>query len=68
MQRHRHQEFIRFLNAVEAEIAVGKIVHLPPPGCQPRKSATTLRAYSSAFPRRKQFKVNSGYRMRAMPR
>jgi transposase len=28
MQRHRHQEFIRFLNAVEAEIPVGKIVHV----------------------------------------
>jgi hypothetical protein len=28
MQRHRHQEFIRFLNAVEAEVPVGKVVHL----------------------------------------
>ena len=28
MQRHRHQEFIRFLNAIEAEIPVGKIVHV----------------------------------------
>jgi len=28
MQRHRHQEFIRFLNAVEAEVPVGKIVHV----------------------------------------
>ena len=28
MQRHRHQEFIRFLNAIEAEIPVGKIIHL----------------------------------------
>jgi transposase len=28
MQRHRHQEFIRFLNAVEREVPVGKIVHL----------------------------------------
>ena len=28
MQRHRHQEFIRFLNAIEAEIAVGKIIHV----------------------------------------
>jgi transposase len=27
MQRHRHQEFIRFLNAVEAEVPAGKIVH-----------------------------------------
>ncbi len=27
MQRHRHQEFIRFLNAVEAEVPAGKPVH-----------------------------------------
>ena len=28
MQRHRHQEFIRFLNAVEADVPVGKVVHV----------------------------------------
>ena len=28
MQRHRHQVFIRFLNAIEAEIPVGKGVHV----------------------------------------
>ena len=28
MQRHRHQVFIRFLNAIEAEIPVGKSVHV----------------------------------------
>ena len=28
MQRHRHQEFIRFLNAIEADIPVGKIIHV----------------------------------------
>ena len=27
MQRHRHQEFIRFLNAVEREVLAGKTVH-----------------------------------------
>jgi hypothetical protein len=27
MQRHRHQEFIRFLNAIEAEVPAGKVVH-----------------------------------------
>jgi transposase len=27
MQRHRHQDFIRFLNAVEAEVPAGKVVH-----------------------------------------
>ena len=28
MQRHRHQEFIRFLNAIEAAVPAGKIVHV----------------------------------------
>jgi transposase len=27
MQRHRHEEFIRFLNAVEREIPAGKLIH-----------------------------------------
>jgi transposase len=27
MQRHRHQEFIRFLNTVEKQVPVGKVVH-----------------------------------------
>jgi transposase len=28
MQRHRHQEFIRFVNAIEAAVPVGKLVHM----------------------------------------
>jgi transposase len=27
MQRHRHQEFIRFLNAIEANVPAGKLIH-----------------------------------------
>jgi hypothetical protein len=27
MQRHRHQEFIRFLHVVEAAVPAGKLVH-----------------------------------------
>jgi transposase len=27
MQRHRHQEFIRFLNAIEREVPAGKTIH-----------------------------------------
>ena len=27
MQRHRHQEFIRFLNAIERDVPAGKLVH-----------------------------------------
>jgi transposase len=28
MQRHRHQEFIRFLNMLERDIPAGKVVHV----------------------------------------
>ncbi len=28
MQRHRHQEFIRFLKAVEASVPAGKVIHV----------------------------------------
>ena len=28
MQRHRHQEFIRFLNTVEAAVPAGRLVHV----------------------------------------
>ena len=28
MQRHRYQEFIRFLNAIEADVPAGKLVHV----------------------------------------
>ena len=28
MQQHRHQEFIRFLNAVEREVPAGKLIHV----------------------------------------
>jgi hypothetical protein len=27
MQRHRHQEFIRFLNTIEEQAPVGKVIH-----------------------------------------
>jgi hypothetical protein len=27
MQRHRHQEFIRFLNTIEEQVPVGKVIH-----------------------------------------
>lgn len=27
MQRHRHQEFIRFLNAIERDVPAGKVIH-----------------------------------------
>src|SRR4030081_1421351 len=27
MQRHRHQEFVRFLNTIEEQVPVGKVIH-----------------------------------------
>lgn len=27
MQRHRHQEFIRFLNQIERQVPPGKVIH-----------------------------------------
>jgi hypothetical protein len=27
MQRHRHQDFIRFLNTVEAAVPAGRLIH-----------------------------------------
>jgi hypothetical protein len=36
MQRHRHQEFIRFLNTIDAEVPAGKVVPVALlPGDQP---------------------------------
>jgi len=28
MQRHRHQEFIRFLNTIERDVPAGKLIHV----------------------------------------
>jgi transposase len=50
MQRHRHQEFIRFLNAIEAEIPAGKIVHVILDNYGPHKHPKT-RAWLDRHPR-----------------
>ena len=58
MQRHRHQEFIRFLNAIEADIPAGKGVHViltttPPtsmPRCAPGSAATSASPSTSCRP------------------
>jgi len=53
MQRHRHQEFIRFLNTIEAQVPVGKVVHVSsttmPPTSTRRYApgSTGIRASSS---------------------
>src|SRR5205085_1077071 len=50
MQRHRHQEFIRFLNAIEVEVPVGKIIHVILDNYGPHKHPKT-RAWLSRHPR-----------------
>jgi transposase len=50
MQRHRHQEFIRFLNAIEAEAPVGKIVHVILDNYGAHKHPT-VRAWLARHPR-----------------
>ena len=37
MQRHRHQEFIRFLNAIEREVPAGKPIHVILGNCAAHK-------------------------------
>src|SRR5882672_8265440 len=50
MQRHRHQEFIRFLHTIEAEVPVGKIVHVILDNYGPHKPPKT-RAWLDRHPR-----------------
>jgi transposase len=50
MQRHRHQEFICFLNAIEAEIPAGKIIHVILDNYGPHKHPKT-RAWLARHPR-----------------
>jgi transposase len=50
MQRHRHQEFIRFLNTIEAELPVGRIVHVILDNYGPHKHPKT-RAWLDRHPR-----------------
>jgi transposase len=54
MQRHRHKEFIRFLNAVEAEVPAGKIVHVIVDNYaipRSRRGSPAILASSSTSPR-----------------
>ena len=39
MQRHRHQEFIRFLNLIEREVPAGKVIHVILDNYAPHKHA-----------------------------
>jgi transposase len=59
MQRHRHQEFIRFLNAVEAEVPAGKLIHAivdnyvrhPQASQEPAPAKAGVRAWLANHPR-----------------
>ena len=43
MQRHRHQEFIRFLNAIERAVPAGKVIHVILDNYATHKHPTVLR-------------------------
>jgi transposase len=44
MQRHRHQEFIRFLNTIEAQVPVGKVIHAVVDNCSTHKHPKVRRS------------------------
>jgi len=50
MQRHRHQEFIRFLNAIDARIPAGKVIHIVLDNYAAHKHAK-VRAWLARHPR-----------------
>src|ERR671919_487579 len=50
MQRHRHQEFIRFLNAVERAVPAGKLIHVILDNYAPHKHPK-VRAWLARHPR-----------------
>ena len=50
MQRHRHQEFIRFLNLIEREVPAGKVIHVILDNYAPHKHAK-VRAWLARHPR-----------------
>jgi transposase len=50
MQRHRHQEFIRFLNTVEAAVPDGKLIHCILDDCGGHKHPR-VRAWLERHPR-----------------
>ena len=49
MQRHRHQEFIRFLNTIEADIPAGKIIHVVLDNYATHKHAKSLPSRKRGF-------------------
>lgn len=50
MQRHRHQEFIRFLNEIERCVPAGKVIHVIPDNYAAHKHAK-VRTWLARHPR-----------------
>jgi transposase len=50
MQRHRHQEFIRFINAIERQVPAGKVIHVILDNCATHKHPK-VRAWLARHPR-----------------
>jgi hypothetical protein len=50
MARHRHQEFIRFLNRVESAVPAGKLIHAILDNCAAHKHPK-VRAWLTRHPR-----------------
>ncbi len=42
MQRHRHQEFIRFLNVIERQVPAGKVIHVVLDNYSPHKAPKVI--------------------------
>jgi hypothetical protein len=52
MQRHRHQEFIRFLNEIERTVPTGKLIHVVlDTGTSNSKSAVTSAPSAGGVPK-----------------
>ena len=50
MQRHRHQEFLRFLDAIEAAVPAGKVIHVILDNYGSHKHPKVLRLADAASP------------------
>jgi transposase len=63
MQRHRHEEFIRFLNAIQAEVPKGKAVHVVLDNYATHKHPAVL----AWLDHHKRFSVKSAVRLEIRP-
>lgn len=69
MQRHRDQEFIRFLNAIEAEMPADKTIRVILDNNATHKQSSWLRAKCEAEPHRSaRIRITPGFRKPSRPR